>query len=80
MKNKGKFPGTKGNVYTGLCKKCGESYEAESGGDDLDGVTFRCKKFLCSGKVSLQLTEAGELEAPIPMNGFQVPTPPKKFC
>lgn len=45
---------TSQNVFVGICKDCGEVYEARSGLEDLEGVTFQCKKLLCEGKVSLE--------------------------
>lgn len=80
MKKRSKHPSLKNNLYTGICKKCGEAYEAESGADDLEGVSFRCKKFLCSGKVSLQMNESDSLEEISPIGGFHIPQGPKKFC
>jgi len=43
----------KKNLYAGVCSKCGEIYEASTAVDDLEGLTFNCKKMLCSGRVQL---------------------------
>jgi len=43
----------KKNLYAGVCSKCGEVYEASTAVDDLEGLTFNCKKMLCSGRVLL---------------------------
>lgn len=44
--------------YKGKCNQCNELYEAESSSEDLEGIIFRCKKFLCKGRVSLHYASA----------------------
>ena len=39
--------------FLGHCNKCGEAFEAQSKTDDLEGVVFKCRKVLCTGRVSL---------------------------
>jgi hypothetical protein len=44
---------TKPSLFLGICKTCGETYEARSVLEDLEGVTFQCKKVMCEGRVAL---------------------------
>ncbi len=43
------------NFYHGKCGTCSETYEAQSQTDDLEGITFECKKVVCKGRVTLTL-------------------------
>lgn len=68
------------NLFLGLCDQCHELYEAESVVDDLEGVTFNCKKDLCEGRVTLQI--ASDEKAPQQKASFsQVPSKgPRRYC
>lgn len=44
------------NVFIGNCDLCGETYEAQTTLEDLEGVSFICKKMLCEGKVELKFS------------------------
>ncbi|MBN8554281.1 MAG: hypothetical protein J0L93_02455 [Deltaproteobacteria bacterium] len=39
--------------FLGHCNKCGEGFESQSKSDDLEGVVFKCRKVLCTGRVTL---------------------------
>ncbi len=65
------------SIFVGICKSCGEVYEARSALEDLEGVTFKCKKILCEGRVALVPSglgddRPGELE-------FEPQDPPTRF-
>ena len=60
---------SKRNVFIGVCSKCGEVYEANSVVDDLEGLSFSCKKMLCTGRVEL-----GHADAKTHMNFEQGPS------
>lgn len=78
---KKKLSDQKKNFFLGVCNKCGEIYEASSQVDDLDGVTFSCKKMLCSGRIELKLansSDASELDAPFDSD-YSGPEP-RRFC
>lgn len=44
----------KPGLFSGACTMCCEVYEASSQTDDLEGVTFRCRKVRCAGQVTLK--------------------------
>jgi hypothetical protein len=46
-------PDQKRNFFRGICNGCGEIYEASSVVDDLEGLSFNCKKNVCSGRVTM---------------------------
>jgi len=48
--------------FVGLCDSCNEIYEARAKNDDLKGVTFKCRKDFCSGKVSLDETRSESIK------------------
>lgn len=71
----------KKNFFLGVCNECGEIYEASSQVDDLAGVTFSCKKMLCSGRIELKAVDATDpsgLEAPI--DSEYSGAGPRRFC
>jgi hypothetical protein len=43
--------------FFGVCNQCAETYEARSKTDNLIGTTFKCKKMLCTGKVTMKPKE-----------------------
>ncbi|MDB5037251.1 MAG: hypothetical protein JWQ35_779 [Bacteriovoracaceae bacterium] len=45
------------NYFSGHCEKCGEIYQASSKADDLEGITFPCKKIRCTGRVTLSFAQ-----------------------
>lgn len=53
----------KRNFFIGICNSCGELYEASSAVEDLEGLTFECKKMLCSGRVVLQYAKSAAKDA-----------------
>jgi hypothetical protein len=71
------------NSYLGVCGECGELYEANSLVDDLEGLTFNCKKMLCSGRVELApaakfaISEAKAL--PVDESSLEGSNP-RRFC
>jgi len=62
------------SLFVGVCKTCGEIYEAKSALEDLEGVTFKCKKLLCDGRVSLASS------ASTPDSIADEGVSPKRFC
>ncbi len=74
MKREEESLSAKPSLFVGVCKTCGEIYEAKSIHEDLEGVTFKCKKVLCDGRVSL-------VSSSTPMDSFSDDgVGPKRFC
>jgi len=73
----------KKNFFIGICNSCGELYEASTAVEDLEGVTFGCKKMLCSGRVVLQHAKSAGKEAisSAPVEDFSNgENGPRRFC
>lgn len=72
------------SFFSGVCEKCGEIYEAQSKTDDLEGITFKCKKVICTGRVTLAVgkakvaSKADPMPAPIEPKGSG--NNPRRFC
>lgn len=67
----GTFMDSKENTVTyfsGLCSRCAERYEAHSATDNLEGISFSCKKMICSGNVILKMDRLGSH-----MKGIETP-------
>lgn len=48
--------------FFGICDQCTETYEAQAKGEDLKGVSFKCRRDFCSGKVTLDETRPESLK------------------
>lgn len=70
--------------FSGHCAKCGEIYEAQSKTDDLEGITFKCKKALCQGRVTLgvgkQSSLAGKDAQRAPIKPSDGSSGSRRFC
>lgn len=70
--------------FSGRCEKCGEVYEAQSKNDDLEGITFKCKKVVCAGRITLgagSMHSVAAKEAPShPSQQNDSDKPPRRYC
>ncbi len=62
-------------LFEGRCTLCNELYQAQSKSDDLEGITFKCKKVSCKGRVSLKFAHHFSL----PSRAL-APNKPSRFC
>jgi len=73
------------NLFLGGCDQCGELYEASSSVQDLEGLTFSCKKSVCSGRVELKLAASSASKDPalgdVSLSGnHQTTAGPRRYC
>jgi hypothetical protein len=72
------------SFFSGACEKCSEIYEANSKTDDLEGITFKCKKVLCQGRVTLGVGQSKSLSSknmmPVPSEVTDNPSNPRRYC
>lgn len=69
------------NHYLGICESCGEAYEAQSVTEDLEGVSFICKKSLCEGSVSLRSNFEDAEVSFVGTEGFApISAGPRRYC
>lgn len=69
--------------FSGVCEKCAEVYEAKSKTDDLEGITFKCKKTLCNGRVTLKVGKAkseSSKEGMLAPSDLQSSSNPRRYC
>lgn len=69
------------NHYMGICNSCGEVYEADSVVEDLEGLTFDCRKDFCEGVVGMSLCLSHEASSLFAISDFSKDEiDPKRFC
>ena len=68
------------NCFSGACDLCGEIYEAESKTEDLEGITFKCRKQICSGRVTLELAPLVKKSSELPIVTSEKSETPRRYC
>jgi len=66
------------NLFSGVCSNCGEVYEAKSALEDLQGITFKCKKIFCRGQVTLDYSKGPEVSSHRPSSSSD--KDPRRYC
>jgi|GEM_PF-7093520 len=73
-------PNLKKNFFIGVCNKCGETYEASSAVDDLEGISFQCKKMLCTGRVEMSAVSSSNHVSSESGDSNNTDQPPRRYC